>query len=79
MTKQTSIAANIKAEAFKGSHKKRIINCMEGAGVLTGNQIAELCGLTFVQVMRRLIETVRDKKIIERGSKKGFTTYELIY
>lgn len=77
--KATSIEANRKAEAFKPTHKNRIMDCMDDSGKLTGNDIAERTGLTFVQVMRRCIDLIRDRKVIERGSRKGFTLYEKIY
>ncbi len=75
--KETSIQANRKAEIFKTSHKRKILAVLDGK--MTGQQIAELCGLTFVQVMRRCIDLVRENEIIERGSRKGFTLYEKIY
>ena len=77
--KATSIEANRKAEAFKPTHKNRIMDCMDDSGKLTGNDIAERTGLTFVQVMRRCIDLIRDRKVIESGSRKGFTLYEKIY
>ena len=77
--KTTSLEANRKAEAFKPTHKNRIMDCMDDSGKLTGNDIAERTGLTFVQVMRRCIDLIRDRKVIERGSRKGFTLYEKIY
>lgn len=73
--KTTSIQANIAAEAFKGNHKDRIFNCMEKDENLTGNDIAERTGLTFVQVMRRCVDLVRDGRIKDTGSRKGFGTY----
>lgn len=77
--KATSLEANRKAEAFKPTHKNRIMECMDDSGKLTGNDIANRTGLTFVQVMRRCIDLIRDNKVIERGSRKGFTLYEKIY
>lgn len=77
--KATSIEANRKAEAFKPTHKNRIMDCMDDSGKLTGNDIAERTGLTFVQVMRRCIDLIRENRVIERGSRKGFTLYEKIY
>ena len=76
--KDTSIAANIAAEAFKGNHKDRIFNCMEEDEKITGNDIAERTGLTFVQVMRRCVDLVRDGRIKNTGSRKGFTIYRKI-
>ena len=76
--KQTSIAANIAAEAFKGSHKDRIYNCIDDVEELTGYDISKRTDLTFVQVMRRCIDLVRENRFKETGSRKGFTTYKKI-
>jgi len=74
--KATSLEANRKAEIFKTSHKRKILAVMDGK--MDGNEIAELSGLTFVQVMRRMIDLVRDKETKECGSIKGFTLYQKI-
>jgi len=74
--KATSLEANRKAEIFKTSHKRKILAVMDGK--MDGNEIAELSGLTFVQVMRRMIDLVRDKETKECGSRKGFTLYQKI-
>ena len=41
--KETSIQANKNAEIFKTSHKRKILAVIDGK--LTGNEIAELCGV----------------------------------
>ena len=73
--KSTSIAANIKAEDFKGSHRQKILYYLKGE--MTGKDIAELSGLKFESVMRRMSELERDNKVITKGSKEGFTIYKL--
>jgi predicted ArsR family transcriptional regulator len=75
--KDTSIQANIAAEAFKGKHKKRIINCMEGK--MTGKDIAEKSGIDYNGVMRRMLELENANKVVTRGKKGRYTLYELIY
>jgi len=72
--KQTSIAANKKANHFKGSHRKKILHFMDGE--MTGKQIAKATGLKFESVMRRMSELERDNQVITKGSIKGFTIYK---
>ena len=72
--KATSIAANIKANHFKGSHRKKILHFMSGE--MTGKQIAKATGLKFESVMRRMSELERDNQVITKGSIKGFTIYK---
>ena len=72
--KQTSIEANIKANNFKGSHKKKILHFMNGQ--MTGKDIAEVTCLKFESVMRRMSELERENKVITKGSKNGFTIYK---
>jgi CRP-like cAMP-binding protein len=72
--KQTSMEANIKANDFKGSHKKKILHFMNGK--MTGKDISEVTGLKFESVMRRMSELERENKVITKGSKNGFTIYK---
>jgi len=73
--KQTSIQANIQANNFKGSHKKKILYFLKDE--MTGKEIAEKTGLKFESVMRRMSELERESKVITKGSRKGFTIYKL--
>lgn len=74
--KETSIAANIKAEDFKGSHKKKILHFL--LGEMTGKEISKVTGLKFESVMRRMSELENEKKVLTKGSKGGFTIYKLV-
>ncbi len=72
--KTTSLEANRKAEAFKSTHKGRILNCLEG--IMSGPEISEATGLKFESVMRRMSELENTNKVITKGSKNGFTLYK---
>ena len=76
--KQTSLIANKKAEesGLKLSHQKRILQALKGR-ILSVNylEIAELTGLTPIQVHRRLNELERQGKVIVRHSHGGYSHY----
>ena len=79
--KETSLIANKKAEqsGLKLSHQKRILEVLKGR-ILSLNylEIAELTGLTPIQVHRRLNELERQGKVIVRHSHGGYSNYEII-
>ena len=56
----TSIEAAERASAFAGTHRERIMRALRRPGyTLSSKEIAELAGLTVVQVDRRLTEIQR--------------------
>lgn len=57
----SSIQAAENAALFAGTHKERIVAALERAQSATAHQIADMTGLTVVQVDRRLPELARDK------------------
>ena len=60
----TSVAAAEKAAQFAGSHAQRIIAVCSHTRPTTTAEIARAAGLTVVQVARRTVELLRDKRLV---------------
>ena len=73
--KQTSIQANIKAEAFKGTHGQKIMLAL--VRPMTGREIAVRTSLNYHAVMRRMSELERTDRVIPYGTKDGMTIYKV--
>lgn len=56
----TSLAAAESSALFAGAHKDRILVALNRFGYCTAHEIAQVTGLTVVQVDRRLPELKRD-------------------
>lgn len=77
--KETSILANKKAEVFKPTHKKIILDCLSKSEGLTNQEIALKTGLLYHSVARRTPELESDLKIRDAGQRNGNTIYEIVH
>lgn len=59
----TSVAAAERAAQFAGSHAQRILAVCSHTRPMTTAEIAGAAGLTVVQVARRTVELLRDKRL----------------
>jgi predicted ArsR family transcriptional regulator len=62
---ETSHAAARQARGLAGEHRRMILAVMARGGDWTAHEIAEVAGLTAVQVCRRFAELERDGQIRE--------------
>lgn len=59
----TSHLAATNASAFAGTHSERILKALDSITTGTAHEIAQACGLTVVQIDRRLCELARIEKV----------------
>lgn len=75
--KETSLKAYHESRNFVGSHHKRILSVLETP--MMSSEIGMLCGLTTLQVLRRMSELERQGKVVCCGTNGGkYSIYKKI-
>lgn len=75
--KETSLKAYHESRNFVGSHHKRILSVLDTP--MVASEIGLLCGLTTLQVNRRLSELERQGKVVCCGTNGGkYSIYKKI-
>lgn len=75
--KETSLKAYHDSRNFVGSHQKRILSVLETP--MMSSEIGLLCGLTTLQVLRRMSELERQGKVVCCGTNGGkYSIYKKI-
>lgn len=75
--KETSLKAYHESKNFVGSHHKRILSVLDTP--MMSSEIGLLCGLTTLQVLRRMSELERQGKVVCCGTNGGkYSIYKKI-
>lgn len=70
----TSKDAARQSHSLAGEHRRQILAALDGGAELTAGEIAERCGLTSLQVSRRMAELRGDGEIEATGDTKPTLT-----